>query len=351
MKTYIVHSLIGIFAFNEKGKLLDQILYSKPPEKFSQKITDQELTIEEKQLIEKLKGKGVTHFISSKRNKAYKFEPDNFGEKIFRKKIRSIIKNLQISDVELNRLLTEMSIEFSKQRIKETVKKDKIVMQVIDGIDEIDKSLNIFISRLREWYGLHFPEMEIKIENHEKFAKLISDYGLRDNIKEKELVELTKKSMGIDLSEKDEKILKEYATKIKEFYKLRKQMEKYVDQVLKEIAPNLRELAGPLIGARLIAMVGGLEKLAKKPSSTIQLLGAEKALFRFLRGRGKSPKFGLLFTHPLVQSTPLDKKGKVARVLASKLSIAVKLDFYGDKDKSKNMKEDLEKRIEKIRAE
>ena len=145
--------------------------------------------------------------------------------------------------------------------------------------------------------------------------------------------------------------LKEYATKIKEFYKLRKQMEKYVDQVLKEIAPNLRELAGPLIGARLIAMVGGLEKLAKKPSSTIQLLGAEKALFRFLRGRGKSPKFGLLFTHPLVQSTPLDKKGKVARVLASKLSIAVKLDFYGDKDKSKNMKEDLEKRIEKIRAE
>ena len=224
-------------------------------------------------------------------------------------------------------------------------------MQAIDGIDEIDKSVNIFIARLREWYGLHFPELEMSVEKHEKFAKLISDYGLRDNIKEKEFLEMAKTSMGIDLTERDEKILKEFATNIKELYKLREHIEKYIDHVLKEVAPNLRELGGPLISARLISMTGGLEKLAKKPSSTIQLIGAEKALFRFLKGRGKSPKFGILFSHPLVQDASLEKKGKVARVLASKLSIAVKIDFYGKKEISKTLKEDLKKRIEKIKAE
>jgi nucleolar protein 56 len=351
MKAYIVHSLIGIFAFNEKGKVLDQVIYSKISEKKPQSILEQDITKQEEQLIERLKKKGFTHFISSKKNKIYKFEPDNLGEKLFRKNFRLIVKNLKIKEDELNQLLTESGIEFSRQRIKETVKKDKIVMQVIDAIDEIDKSVNIFIARLREWYGLHFPEGEMKIEDHEKFAKLVSVYGLRDNIKEKDLVGLARTSMGINLTKKDEEILKEYATNVKDLYKLRSHLEKYIDHILKEVAPNLRELGGPLISARLISMSGGLEKLAKKPSSTIQLLGAEKALFRFLKGRGKSPKYGLLFTHPLVQNAAPEKKGKVARVLASKLSIAVKMDYYGNRDKSKELKEDLEKRIEKIKAE
>jgi nucleolar protein 56 len=129
---------------------------------------------------------------------------------------------------------------------------------------------------------------------------------------------------------------------------LREDIEKYVDHVLKEVAPNLRELAGSLLAARLISLTGGLEKLAKKPSSTIQLLGAEKALFRFLHGRGRSPKYGLLFTHQLIQNAPPKKRGKVARVLASKLSIAAKMDFYGKKEKSDELKKDLDERIKKI---
>lgn len=351
MKAYILQSLFGVFAVDEKGNLIDGILYPKDAVKIVEKLSSSTLTKEEKKLIEKLKRKGYKTFISSKEDPAYKFEHNDFGEKSFRQQLRQIAKKHGFSDVELNQLFTVIGIELTRKRTKETVKKDKIIIQAINSIDELDKSLNIFIARLREWYGLHFPEMNRIIEKHEKFTKIVSEYGLREKIQEKRLSELKDNSMGIDLSEEDEKILKEYATRIKEIYKLREKIEKYIDHVMKKIAPNLRELAGPLIAARLIALTGGLDKLAKKPSSTIQLLGAEKALFRFLSGRGRSPKYGLLFTHPLIQNASNGKKGKIARVLASKLSIAVKIDYFSKEDKSKGLKKDLDEKIKKIMSE
>ena len=349
MKAYIVQGLIGVFAFDEKSELIDQIFFPKDAKKVVQNIT-RDLTDEEKQIIDRLKKRGYTIFISSKTNEVYQFEENNLGDRKYRQNFRMITKQGKFSDLELNEFLTEIGIELTKIRIKEAVKKDKIVIQAVDAIDEIDKSLNIFIERLREWYGLHFPEMGRVVEKHEKYAKLVAEYGSRDKIEEKDLVELKKISMGIELSEKDEEILKEYASKINELYKMREHIENYVDHLLKQVAPNLRELATPLLAARLIAMSGGLDKLAKKPSSTIQLLGAEKALFRYLHGRGRSPKYGLLFTHNYIQNAPANKRGKVARILASKLSIAVKIDCYGKVDRSQEMKKNLEERIKKIMA-
>jgi len=351
MITYIIQSLVGIFALDKDGKLIDQALYPKDPRKIAQKINETALNVEEKQLLDVLRKKGYSQFISSKRIEPYKFEENNYGEKIFRQNFRSISKKFNFSDIDLNHFLTEICIELTKIRIKNVVKKDSIVIQTVNAIDEIDKSINIFIARLREWYGLHFPEMDRLIEKHEKYANLVSKFGLRNNIEEKDLHDLTTTSMGIDLSEDDEKILKEYADQITNLYKLRDNLEKYLDHVMKEIAPNTRELAGSVIGARLIASAGGLDKIAKKPSSTVQLLGAEKALFRYLRGRGRSPKYGLLFTHQLIQNAPPEKRGKIARVLASKLNIAIKMDYYSNEDRSKQLKEDLEKRIKKIMAD
>jgi len=350
MKAYIVQGLIGVFAYNEKGEPIDQIFFQKDAKKVVQNIT-KELTIEEKQIMDRLKGKGYTIFISSKKNDAYQFEENNIGDKKYRQNFRTIAKQGKFSDLELNEFLTTIGIELTRIRTKSAVKKDKIIIQAINAIDEIDKSLNISVERLREWYGLHFPEMGRIVEKHEKYSKLVAEYGLRDKIEEKDLEELKKNSMGIELSEKDEEMLKEYATKINELYKLREHIGNYIDHVLKEVAPNLRELATPLLAARLIAMTGSLEKLAKKPSSTVQLLGAEKALFRYLRGRGRSPKYGVLFTHNYIQSAPANKKGKIARVLASKLSIASKMDYYGSEDRSKEMKKDLDERIKKIMVE
>lgn len=348
MKAYVVQNLIGAFGLDTNGKLIDYVLFPKDVNRVIQKVNETGLNQEERELITKLKKKKYTDLVSSKKDDAFQFDTEKTGEKLLRENLRSIIKEIHISDVDLNEQLTEIGVELTKRRIKKAVKKDKIVIQAVDAIDEIDKSLNIFTARLREWYGLHFPEMERDVEKHERFVKLVSEYGLRENIDNKELKQIAKTSMGIDLSEKDEAILKEYATKIKELYKLREHLEKYVDNVLKGIAPNLREIAGGLLAARLIALTGGLEKLAKKPSSTVQLLGAEKALFRFLHGRGRSPKYGLLFTHQLIQNAPLKKRGKVARVLASKLSIAAKMDFYGKKVKSTELKKGLEERIKKI---
>ncbi len=349
MKAYIILNPLGVFGVSEKKQIVDQVLFPKNIEKMVNALLNKDITKQEKELIERLKKKGYTKFISSKRTEEYEFETDNFGETIIRQQFRQIAKDLGYPDTQLNKLLTRIGIEFTKRKTKENVKKDRIVIQAINAIDEMDKSINIFVARLREWYGFHFPEMEREIKKHENFVKLISEYGLRKNMKE--FSELAKTSMGIDLSKKDEEILKEYATKIKELYKLREHMEKYVGSVLKEIAPNFSALAGPLLAARLIALVGGMERLAKKPSSTVQLLGAEKALFRHLRGKGRSPRFGILFTHPLVQQVPDRLRGKIARSLASKLSIAIRMDFYGKEDISKKLKEELDKSMKKAMAD
>jgi len=330
MKVYISETFIGLFAFDEKKKLVDKVLFPKDVQKIVNSIQSPKKYKED--LIKKLKKKGYKEIEES----------DEIGISKFRK----IAKDLGYSDEELNNLLTEIGIEFTRRNVKKTVKKDKIIIQVINSIDELDKSINIFIARLREWYGLHYPEFEESVDNHEKFTRLISKHGLRKNIPEEKLGKITRESMGIELSKKDGGFLKEFATSLRDMYKLRNRLEKYVENLMEEIAPNFSELATPIIGARLIALVGGMDKLAKKPSSTIQLLGAEKALFRYLKGRGKSPKFGILFTHPEVQKAPPDKRGKIARILASKMSIAIKVDNYSSKDRTEKLREELDERIE-----
>ncbi len=199
MKAYVIQTLIGVFALDEKGELIDSVLFPRDAKKIVEKLRKDELTVEEREIIKKLKKSGYKELISSKSNSAYKFKRENLGLNIFRQQFRNFTKKSGISDLELNELLTKIGIELTKKRIKETVKKDKIIIQTVDAIDEIDKSLNILIARLREWYGLHFPEMDRMIEKHEKFAKIVSEYGLRENIEEKELSVLKEKSMGIDL--------------------------------------------------------------------------------------------------------------------------------------------------------
>ncbi|MEM5792928.1 MAG: C/D box methylation guide ribonucleoprotein complex aNOP56 subunit [Candidatus Aenigmatarchaeota archaeon] len=324
MKTYINQTALGIFAIDENGKVVERFLYPKDVKKIVDYLENPEENI--KKIEEELKKKG--------------FEIErSIGVKNFRK----IFKDLGYSDIKLNQLLTEIGIEFSRRKIKQNVKKDKLIIQVVSAIDELDKSINIFIERLREWYGLHYPELEKNIDKHEKFVRIVAEYGSRDKIKDD--IKISKDSMGIDISEIDEEIMKEYAKNIRDLYKLREHMEKYVERSMKEIAPNLSEVATPLLAAKLISLSGGLEKMAKMPSSTIQLIGAEKALFRYLRGRGQSPKHGIIYTHPEIQKVPQDKRGKIARILASKISIAVKMDYYGGGDTSERLKEELDKKI------
>ena len=350
MRAYIITSFIGCFALDENNRIISFKPFPKEVEKIVERIKSKKPIKEEIELVEELKQKGFDEFVFSIEREGVKFEKETKAEKFIKESLAElaikykVVKNL----AEFNQLLTKIGIELTKEKIKKAIERDKLVIQAVNAIDELNRVINIFIERLREWYSLHFPEMDRMIKNHERFAKLVSQFGSREKIDVKELKQFAEKSMGADFKAEDIRIIQSFASQIVSLYKLRDSLEKYLEKILKEVAPNFSELAGTILAAKLIAKAGGLGKLARMASSTIQLLGAEKALFRYLHGRGKVPKHGLIYIHPLIQKAPKKHRGKVARALASKLSMAAKIDFYSKEDKSKELKRELKERIKEI---
>lgn len=353
MQAYIITTLIGCFGLNEKNKIITFIAFPKNPEKIAKKLklSQVEIIDEEKQLQKQLWKKGYKQFIFAVRKSGVKHaEPNNKAERFVRENLRklAIEKKFVKNQAEFNQLLTKINLEMTKVKIKKAVGRDKLIVQVNRAIEELDKSINILMERLREWYGLHFPEMNRIISDHEKYANIIEKYGLRQNVIELDLSKFRERSMGMDLTKNDIEAIQSFANKIISFYRLRENLSKYLDELLKEVSPNLRELAGSSLAAKLISSAGSVEKLARMPSSTIQLIGAEKALFRSLHGKGKTPKFGLVFMHPLIQNAPVKHKGKIARVLASKLTMAIRMDYYSKEYKADKLKKELEERVKEI---
>ena len=353
MRAFIVTTFVGCFGVDEKNKIIIFIQFPKDAAKIAEKLKLSEIEIieEEKTMQNQLWKKGYKKFVFGNRKSGVKnIEPNNQAEQFIKQNIRelAIDKKVVKDQVEFNQLLTKVNLELTKVKIKKAIGKDNLIIQANGALEELDKSINILVERLREWYTLHFPEMDRVISDHERFAEIVKEFGLREKITEENLTPFKGKSMGADLAETDIKAIQELASEIINLYQLRKSIENYIDKTLKEVAPNAREIAGVALTAKLIAKAGGLDKLSRMPSSTIQLLGAEKALFRHLHGHGRSPRFGLIFTHPLIQNAPEKLKGRVARVLASKLSIAVKMDFYSKKYKADELQKDLKERVKEI---
>jgi len=320
-RTYEVVTIAGVFTLDEKNNIVNYEKFPKDPE----------------QIAENMKKAG------SRRT-------DEAKEQFVRQNLRELaVKYGFVKDqLEFNKLMTKVNIALAKTEIKKAIGKDSLVVQLNGSLEELDKSINILIERLREFYSLHFPEMDRAIDDHEMYAKLVAQFGSRENMESPDLRKLAERSMGANLEKEDIAVVQEFAAKILGLHELRKDLEKYLDRLLSEVAPNLKAVAGPQIAGKLIARAGGLDKLARMPSSTIQLLGAEKALFRHLHGHGKSPKHGIISTHPLVQNAPKELKGKVARLLASKLSIAAKLDNYSKKNQSERLKRELQEKIKEL---
>lgn len=355
MKAYIVTTFIGTFGLDEKNRIISFIPFPKDFEKIAEKLTNSETEIieEEKKVQSELWKKGYKEFIFSVRKAGIKHvEPSNLAENFIKENLRKIAleKGFVKDQVEFNQFLSKVSAELTKIRIKKALSKDKIIIQVNGAIEELDKTINIFVERVREWYSLHFPEMDRIVSSHERYLKIIRDFGSREKINEKDLAEFKEKSMGMNFSPEDIKALQDFTTSVLKLYETREELSKYLEKILNEVAPNFSEIATHMLAAKFISKAGSLEKLAKMPSSTIQLLGAEKSLFKFLHGKGKSPKYGLLFQHPYVQKAPAKLKGKVARHLAAKLSMAIKIDFYSKENRAEILKKDLEEEIKKILA-
>jgi len=314
-----------------------------------------ELVIEDADLKDKL----VKHFPGT-----VLVQPNNSVVSSFRERLPEYFKVLNVSEEQYRSFVYEVSLALARRKVRKAAeKRDLFIAQAISALDDINKTLNLFSSRVREWYSLHFPELDELLEDHEDFVKVVSKVGSRDAITEealkaigikeelaKKIAEAAETSMGADLAEFDLQAIRLLADVTLDLFERRRALEKYIDEAMMEVAPNIRGLVGPLLGARLIALAGGLAKLATLPASTIQVLGAEKALFRALRTGGKPPKHGVIFQHPAIHRSPKWQRGKIARALAAKLAIAARIDAFTGEYKADELKEQLEQRIKEIKT-
>ena len=232
------------------------------------------------------------------------------------------------------------NLDLTKKSIKESVNNDLFIVQTAGTIGEIDRTLNLLTKRLREWYSLYNPEASDKIKDHEKFSSLIAKKSKKQLLDEFDIDE--KDSIGSDLKEKDISAILLLAAQINSFYVLRAHYETYLKELEKEACPNLATVAGITIAAKLIEHTGSLKRLAEMPASTLQVLGAEKALFRHMRNnRNRPPKYGMLHEHQLIQKSKKEMHGKVARALADKASIAARVDYFKGKFIGDKLKKEL----------
>ncbi len=229
-----------------------------------------------------------------------------------------------------------------------TIDRDRLVAKAVMQLEQAEKNLREEMERFRDWYSLHFPELVDEVEDNEKLVEILSENADRDELDA--FSSLAEKSKGADLKEEDLEIIEEVAEKLEKDFDYRESLEEYVLDVCEEEMPNLSQLLEPLLAAKLVALAGSLEDLAKSPASTIQMLGAEKALFRYLGGEGTPPKHGVLFEHRFVRSLPEGERGKMARFLANKAAMAARLDQYGDKQKGGELRNEAQETYQELKG-
>ena len=258
--------------------------------------------------------------------------------------------------------LREFAINLSSSRVKEASEKlDLHIIQSINALDELDKIINTVGARMREWYGLHFPELDNLVSSLGVYAEIVSRAGLRENIiveilqsiglqdkKVEVILDAAKRSKGGDMTPENLAIVKRLADEVIAQSDLRRVLADHIEAAMETVAPNVKELLTAAVGARIISKAGSLVRLARLPASTIQILGAEKALFRALKTGARPPKHGLLFQHPLIHSAPKWQRGKIARAVASKVAIAARIDYYRHNGRDSTIYGKLKIRINEI---
>jgi len=243
-------------------------------------------------------------------------------------------------------LYRQATIALAKQAVKASIGPDIHLGHAVRAYDDLVFVINTLGERLHEWYGVHFPELE-NVVGAEAYAKAVSENGSRDSVLA--ALDLKMDSIGSDVAPQDLAAIQVLSNALRESMSSRAKLEKYIDSRMREVAPNVAVLAGPVIGARLIMKAGSLQRLAILPAGTIQLLGAEKAMFRHLKEGSRPPKHGLLFAHPLVHNAPPWQRGAIARALASKLCLAARADVYSHNDLSAALMDQLERRVLEIK--
>ncbi len=375
-KVYLAELPIGAFALDSDGSLVE---YELAPKNIDEAVAEAlkaeegDLSSPALRLLEKLRGRYDTIVVEydetarriSKLGFDVEVEPGNNVAFKAREEMEKLALEAKMFDSpeEFAEWLHSLELEYTRRKLRSAAqKRDMLAAQAIRAIDDIDRTTNLFVARLREWYSIHFPELNDLIREHEDYVKVVAELGHRDNMtvenlvklgfseeKARKIAEAARNSIGADLSDFDIEAIRTLAKITSDLYRLRRQLTTYIEQVMKEVAPNITALVGPLLGARLISLAGGLDKLARMPASTIQVLGAEKALFRALRTGGKPPKHGVIFQYPDIHRSPKWQRGKIARALAAKLAIAAKVDAFTGRYIGDQLREELRRRIQEIK--
>ncbi|KAJ5709425.1 Nucleolar protein 58 [Penicillium malachiteum] len=309
------------------ASLLDEI---KDEKKVSLAVADPKLG----NAIGKLPGLSVELIADSTTAEAFR---------AIREHLTSLIPSLAPSDMAtmalgLSHSLARHKLKFSPDKI------DTMIVQAIGLLDDMDKELNTYAMRVKEWYGWHFPELAKILNDNIAYAKLVLKMGMRTNWETVDLAEIlpeeiegavksaADRSMGTEISEHDLENIQALADQVVSLYDYRSQLSSYLTSRMNAIAPNLTALVGELVGARLIAHAGSLTSLSKSPASTLQILGAEKALFRALKTKHDTPKYGLIYHASLIGQATGRNKGKMARILAAKASLGIRVDALAEWD-------------------
>lgn len=303
---YVFSNIIGSFVLDEKMKIIDSVLFKNIEDYQNKEKTEQKLA-------NKHKVKEVPK------------------EKLLA--VLSIFKDKKYFSA-----FHQQNMDLTKQALKSSVNEDYLIIQAIANVTELDKVTNLLTKRLREWYSLYFPELSKRISHNDAFVELIVSKSKTELMKELKL----EQSMGSELAKMHLEEINNLAEETHRLYNLREMHEAYLEKVMKKYCPNLLELAGVGIGAKLIELGKGLKHLALLPASTLQLLGAEKALFRHLKTKSRSPKHGIIINHPFVQKAERKNKGKAARMLADKLSLCARLDYFKGEFKGEEYRKELE---------
>ncbi len=376
MKCYIVDTLSGLFALDDSSNTINFLDFNDDDQQileFYKAVENGELKKDLKDLLSELNNSGFNEFIfdnaklkllvSQELDYESVLETSSLEFKNYRLALETQLKSIGIkkSKEDISARHKKISEQLIKMQVSQAGEQgDVAVIQIIETLDILKKSISLFSVRLREWYGLHFPELTDKeIEDNIILARLISVLGHRNNFTKENitkdfefnderirfLIENASISMGAEINLKT---VKGYADQILSLDSYRQELEENLDGLMEATAPNLKAIIGSLIGAKLITKAGSLKKLAYMPASRIQLLGAETALYRFLKTGKGIPKHGLIFQWNQIRGSKPWIRGKISRVVSGKIGLAAKIDYFQGEFMGNEISEDLSRKIKEI---
>jgi len=349
----------GVFALRD-AKVIESLKFPRDAQEIADKLESIKdgVSEEEKKVLDKLLETGNDRFLVQRPRRFQGLDLDA----VFQKDTRAVDvlelgEQIGVPRDKTRQLLREVNKILSQNRLKE-IDRDQLVIQAVTSLDELQESANLLNERLREWYSLYFPELDHLVSGNEVYTRLVAQYGRREDYEGNmgldqshagRIKKAADETLGMDFTEKDLDAVLDLAERNHRLFQSIEDTQDYVDDLMKELAPNLRELVGSELGARLIAQAGSLNRLATLPAGTIQVLGAEDAFFRFMKTGKKPPKHGVIFQYPDIRGAKRKNRGKLARTLAAKIAIAARADAYTGNMIAPKLKKEFNKRVKQVK--